>query len=76
MNNYLLSEAIGDISGMPYEFRERTKNYAAVNLLHPHNDYTDDTVCTFACADALLHNLDMAKTLRKRCRDGEHRKIH
>ena len=73
MNNYLLSEAIGDISGMPYEFRERTKNYAAVNLLHPHNDYTDDTVCTFACADALLHNLDMAKTLRKRCRDDFNR---
>jgi|GEM_PF-6562229 len=69
MNNYLLSEAIGDISGMPYEFRERTKNYAAVNLLNPRNNYTDDTVCTFACADALLHNLDMAKTLRKRCRD-------
>ena len=52
MKNLLLSEAIGDISGKPYEFHYRTKNYDAVNLLHPKNDYTDDTVCTFACAEA------------------------
>ena len=69
MKNLLLSAAIGDICGMPYEFDERTKNYAAVNLLHPKNDYTDDTVCTFACADALLHNTDMAQSLRMHCRE-------
>ena len=69
MNNLLLSAAIGDISGMPYEFRERTKHYSVVNLLNPRNTYTDDTVCTFACADALLHNLNMAYSLHKRCRE-------
>ena len=68
MKNLLLSEAIGDISGMLYESRGRTKDYNAINLLHPSNTYTDDTVCTFACAEALLKNLDMAKNLWERCR--------
>lgn len=69
MKNMLLSVAIGDIGGMPYESRfGRTKDYRAVNLLHPANTYTDDTVCTFACADALLHQHDMAATLHERCR--------
>ena len=67
MKNLLLSAAIGDICGMPYEFVGRTKDYNAVDLLNPNNDYTDDTVCTFACADALIHKLDMAETLWKRC---------
>ena len=68
MKTLLLSAAIGDIGGEPYEFGGRTKDYHSVNLLLPENTYTDDTVCTFACADALLHNLDMAKSLRIRCR--------
>lgn len=68
MKNLLLSAAIGDIAGMPYEFKMRTKDYNAVNLLLPTNTYTDDTVCTFACAEALLKDLDMAENLWKRCR--------
>lgn len=68
MRNLLLSAAIGDISGMPYEFSYRTKNYDEVNLLLPYNTYTDDTVCTFACAEALLQGLNMAENLWIRCR--------
>lgn len=68
MDNLLLSASIGDICGQPYEFSGRTKNYDAVNLLLSSNTYTDDTVCTFACAEALLHNLDMARNLWTRCR--------
>lgn len=67
MKNLLLSAAIGDIAGMPYEFEGRTKDYKAVNLLLPKNTYTDDTVCTFACAEALLRDLNMAENLWKRC---------
>lgn len=67
MKNLLLSAAIGDIAGMPYEF-DGTKDYDAVNLLDPSATYTDDTVCTFACAEALLHDQDMACTLWTRCR--------
>ncbi len=66
MKNRLLSVAVGDIAGKPYEFECRTKEYERVNLLRPDNDYTDDTVCTFACAEALLHRKDMAKTLWSR----------
>lgn len=69
MENLLLSEAIGDISGMPYEFGGRTKSYDSVDLLLPTNDYTDDTVCTFACAEALLSDFDMARTLWQNCRE-------
>ena len=61
MKNLLLSAAIGDIAGMPYEFENRTKNYNAVDLLLSSNTYTDDTVCTFACAEALIKNLNMAE---------------
>lgn len=69
MKNLLLSEAIGDIAGMPYESRYRsTKNYDEVNLLLHGNTYTDDTVCTFACAEALMKDIDMAENLRSRCR--------
>ena len=68
MKNLLLSAAIGDIAGMPYEFKGRTKDYNSVNLLLPSNTYTDDTVCTFACAEALLKGIDMAENLWNRCR--------
>lgn len=73
MNNMLLSVVIGDMGGMPYEGRRRTKDYDAVNLLYSANTYTDDTVCTFACAEALLHHLDMAVTLHDRCLDDIYR---
>lgn len=73
MKNLLLSAAIGDIAGMPYEFKGRTKDYDSVNLLLPSSTYTDDTVCTFACAEALLKNLDMAENLWNRCRSNFHR---
>ncbi len=73
LKNLLLSVVIGDISGMPYEFGDRTKDYHAINLLHPYNTYTDDTVCTFACAEALLHNKSMAMCLWMRGREDPNR---
>ena len=49
MRNLLLSTAIGDISGKPYESRRtRTKDYDSVDLLLPENTYSDDTVCTIS----------------------------
>lgn len=73
MKNLLLAAAIGDISGVPYEFEGRTKNYNAVDLLNPANTYSDDTVCTFACAEALLEGKDMAQCLRQRGREDLNR---
>ena len=67
MKNLLFSAAIGDISGMPYEFNAN-KDYRSIVLVRSDNDYTDDTVCTFACAEALLNNIDVAQNLWQRCR--------
>ena len=36
MKNLLMSAAVGDIAGMPYEFKGRTKDYNAVDLLLPY----------------------------------------
>ncbi len=72
LRNLLLSEAIGDIAGQPYEF-DATKDYSKVNLLHVSNTYTDDTVCTFACAEALLHQESIAERLWTRGREDFHR---
>lgn len=66
MKDLMLSEAIGDIAGSAYEFSP-TKDYDSVQLFHPRARFTDDTVCTFACAEALLHHTDIAENLRTRC---------
>lgn len=72
LKNYLLSEAIGDIAGSVYEFHPQ-KNKALVDLLHPEASYTDDTVCTFAVAEALMHHEDVEAVLVKRCLDDLNR---
>lgn len=66
MNNYLLSQTIGDIAGSAYEFAP-VKEYDRIRMFHPDAYCTDDTVCTFACAEALLEGSDMARTLIRRC---------
>lgn len=70
MNNLLLSEAIGDIAGSVYEFHA-TKDYSNVDVNRENSKFTDDTVCTFACAEALILKLDMAINLKDRC--NQHR---
>lgn len=68
MKNLLLSAAVGDIAGSPYEFHP-DKNYDDVRLLRQDPKFTDDTVCTFACAEAIVNCLDMTETLRKRSKE-------
>ncbi len=61
MKYYLMSAAIGDIAGSAYEGRgRRTKDYNAVKLFSSRARFTDDTVLTFACAEAFLDGTDMA----------------
>lgn len=67
MENLLLSAAIGDIAGSAYESRHfGTKDYGKVEIFSPYSRFTDDTVLTFACAEALINDLDMTETMRKR----------
>lgn len=74
MKNCLLSVAIGDIAGSVYESRSRaTKVAAAVDLLHPERRFTDDTICTFAVAEALLMGCEIGEHLARRCLQHPHR---
>jgi ADP-ribosyl-[dinitrogen reductase] hydrolase len=62
----MLGAIIGDIVGSIYEFENHRSK--AFPLFGPGVDFTDDTVCTVALADALLRNADPAATLRAWCR--------
>ena len=58
---------IGDIVGSRFEFNNiKSKEF---EFFHEKCSFTDDTVCTAAVADILLHNLDPAPALQKFCRD-------
>ena len=64
MKNYLISEAIGDIAGSAYEGKSRRiKDYDKVKMFSSRAHFTDDTVLTFACAEALIDKLDMTMNL-------------
>ena len=62
----MLGAIIGDIVGSIHEWQPiKTKNF---NLFHPRRYFTDDSVCTAAVADILLHNLPPAETMQEWCR--------
>lgn len=64
MKNLLLSAAIGDIAGSAYEGRShRTKDYNAVKMFSSRARFTDDTVLTFACAEAFIKKIDMSHNI-------------
>ena len=73
MTNYLISEAIGDIAGSAYEGRtRRIKDYNKVKMFSSRAHFTDDTVLTFACAEAFIDNLDMTMNLWKCANEYRH----
>lgn len=58
---------IGDIVGSRFEFNNiKSKEF---EFFHEECSFTDDTICTAAVADILLHNLDPAPAMQKFCRD-------
>ena len=62
----MLGAIIGDIVGSIYEWdRIKTKDFP---FFSPHCEFTDDSVCTVAVADILLHNLPPAETMQEWCR--------
>ena len=58
----MLGAIAGDIIGSPYEFTNH-KNYN-FPLFSEKSTFTDDSVLTVAVADALMHRLDIAQTLK------------
>ncbi len=62
----MLGAVIGDIVGSVWEFNP-TNDYN-FELFTDRNEFTDDTVCTVAVADALLHGKDIGNTIHEWCR--------
>lgn len=68
----MLGAIIGDIVGSRFEFNP-TNDYN-FELFTAECSFTDDSICTFAIADALLHNKDYGETLHEWCRLYPHPK--
>ena len=68
----MIGAIIGDIVGSDYEFNN-TSDYN-FPLFADGCDFTDDTVCTVAVADAILNNIDYQTAMRKWCRQYPHPK--
>ena len=62
----MLGAIIGDIAGSIYEgYSIKTKEFP---FFGDYCSFTDDSVCTVAVADILLHGLPPAETMQKWCR--------
>ncbi|MCC8176579.1 MAG: ADP-ribosylglycohydrolase family protein [Bacteroidales bacterium] len=68
----MLGAIIGDIVGSRYEF-DPTNDYN-FEMFAPGSDFTDDTVCTIAIADAWLKGRDYGDSLHEWCRKYPHPK--
>jgi len=68
----MLGAIIGDIVGSRFEFNP-TNDYN-FELFTDECGFTDDTICTFAIADALLNGRDFGESLHEWCRLYPHPK--
>lgn len=66
----MIGAITGDIAGSSYEF-DNTTDYN-FPLFDEGKDFTDDTICTVAVADAILSNIDYQTSLREWCRRYPH----
>lgn len=67
----MLGAIIGDIVGSRWEFNP-TNNYDFEWLSLRENSLTDDTICTLAMADALLHDRDFGESMHDWCNRYPH----
>ena len=68
----MLGAIIGDIVGSRFEFNP-TNDYN-FELFTDECGFTDDTICTFAIADAILNHKDYGESLHEWCRLYPHPK--
>lgn len=66
----MIGTIIGDIAGSCYEF-DNTSDYD-FPMFTADKDFTDDTICTVAVADAILNHVDYQTSMRKWCRRYPH----
>jgi len=62
----MLGAIIGDIVGSRFEFGEAPE--PGFKLFTPECNYTDDTICTIAIADAIMKGIDYRESLLHWCR--------
>lgn len=63
---------IGDVVGSRWEFNPTNDHH--FEWLSPENDFTDDTICTIAVADALINGKDFGESIHEWCRRYPHPK--
>lgn len=68
----MIGAIIGDIVGSDYEFAN-TSDYN-FEMFGRGSDFTDDTICTIAVADAVLNREDFQSAVRRWCRKYPHPK--
>lgn len=66
MNNYLLSAAIGAIAAGSFHEPSQRAMRSAVKRSSSDVHITNNTICTFACAEALINDLDINANLYQR----------
>ena len=66
----MIGAIIGDIVGSRWEFNP-TNDYG-FEWLSEENGFTDDTICTVAVADALLHDKDFGESIHDWCNRYPH----
>lgn len=66
----MIGAIIGDIVGSRWEFNP-TNDYN-FEWLSDQNGFTDDTICTLAVADALLHGRDFGESIHDWCNRYPH----
>ena len=66
----MIGAIIGDIVGSRWEFNP-TNDYE-FEWLSDQNGFTDDTICTVAVADALLHGRDFGESIHDWCNRYPH----
>ena len=62
----MIGAIIGDVTGSSYEFDNNTEDYD-LDLFREGTTFTDDTVCTIAVADAILHHKSYESALLEWC---------
>lgn len=66
----MIGTIIGDIAGSNYEF-DNTSDYN-FKMFGEESNFTDDTICTIAVADAILKGVDYQTSMRRWCRKYPH----
>lgn len=66
MNNYLLSSTIGDIAECFDQRSISTINLNEVKSFPARAHITGNSICTFACAEALINDWDLYTNVRQR----------